>query len=169
MSTLESTTMNTPVGTLTLIASGIGLRAVLWPKERPGRVNIEHIPRLEGNENRILDEAIAQLTAYFDGGLTTFNLPLDPVGTPFQLQAWEILRTIAYGETITYGEQARCLGDPNKARAVGAANGRNPLSIVVPCHRVIGNNGALTGFGGGLNSKSWLLNHEGSVPALVLD
>ena len=89
-------------------------------------------------------------------------MPLAPHGTAFQLAAWQALRTIPYGETVSYGEQARRLGDARKARAVGAANGRNPLPIVVPCHRVVGANGHLTGFGGGIECKAWLLDHERS-------
>ena len=89
-----------------------------------------------------------------------FEVPLDPVGTNFQLAAWLELRRIPFGATISYGEQARRLGDVKKSRAVGAANGRNPLSIIVPCHRVVGSNGQLVGFGGGLDTKAWLLRHE---------
>jgi methylated-DNA-[protein]-cysteine S-methyltransferase len=100
-----------------------------------------------------------------------FDVPLDPVGTDFQQQAWHVLRTIPYGRTITYGEQARRLGGPEKARAVGAANGRNPISVVVPCHRVVGSTGRLTGFAGGLDTKAWLLRHEQSAhtPALPFE
>ncbi len=90
-------------------------------------------------------------------------MPLDPIGTDFQQIAWAALRTIPYGETISYGEQAARLGDRRKARAVGAANGRNPISIIVPCHRVVGSTGALTGFAGGLHTKAWLLDHERDV------
>ena len=108
----------------------------------------------------VVAETVRQLDQYFEGERTDFDLPLDPQGSPFQQQAWLALRTIPYGETVSYGEQARRLGDPNKARAVGAANGRNPISIVVPCHRVIGTSGKLVGFGGGLDAKAWLLAHE---------
>ncbi len=123
---------------------------------------IASIGEAEMSEGRIavLDQAVAQLEEYFAGTRREFNLRLDPGGTPFQQSAWMVLRSIPYGRTMTYGEQARRLGDPNKARAVGAANGKNPLSIVVPCHRVIGSTGHLTGFGGGLVAKSWLLDHE---------
>ena len=92
-------------------------------------------------------------------------MPLDPHGTAFQLAAWKLLRTIPFGETVSYGEQARTMGDVRKARAVGAANGRNPLSIIVPCHRVVGSDGSLTGFGGGIEAKAWLLDHEKRVIA----
>ncbi|MFT7643367.1 MAG: methylated-DNA-[protein]-cysteine S-methyltransferase [Pirellulaceae bacterium] len=103
---------------------------------------------------------IEQLAAYFAGKLRDFDLPLQPVGTPFQKRVWDELLKIPYGETTTYGELARRLGTPNAARAVGAANGRNPIPVIVPCHRVIGSNGALTGFGGGLPTKRKLLDLE---------
>ena len=158
MDTLYVTTIDSPVRQLRLIASGRGLRAVLWQDHEPERVPLDAAPIPERTE--VLDAAATQLEEYFDGGRTAFDLPLDPVGSPFQQDVWAVLRTIPYGETITYGEQARRLGDPSKARAVGAANGRNPLSIIVPCHRVIGANGKLTGFAGGLDTKAWLLAHE---------
>lgn len=156
----HTVTMDSPVGELRLIAGDRGLRAVLWGTEDAAR--IASIGEAEMSEGRIavLDQAVAQLEEYFAGTRREFNLRLDPGGTPFQQSAWMVLRSIPYGRTMTYGEQARRLGDPNKARAVGAANGKNPLSIVVPCHRVIGSSGHLTGFGGGLEAKSWLLDHE---------
>lgn len=108
-------------------------------------------------------DAVEQLRAYFAGDLKNFDLKLNPQGTLFQQRAWQQLRKIPFGETITYGEQARRLGDPNACRAVGAANGQNPLGIIVPCHRVIGSTGKLTGFAGGLDAKAWLLNHESGL------
>jgi len=158
MDTLYVTTIDSPVRQLRLIASGRGLRAVLWQDHEPQRVPLDGAPIPERTE--VLDAAATQLEEYFDGGREAFDLPLDPVGSPFQQDVWAVLRTIPYGETITYGEQARRLGDPSKARAVGAANGRNPLSIIVPCHRVMGADGKLTGFAGGLDTKAWLLAHE---------
>ena len=116
-------------------------------------------------DHAVLDAAVAQLGEYFAGARTEFDLPLDPDGTEFQHQAWDALVKIPFGETISYGEQAVMLGDKNKSRAVGAANGKNPIPIVVPCHRVVGSNGQLTGFAGGLDVKAWLLNHEFSVRA----
>ena len=113
--------------------------------------------------SRILELACTQLREYFAGDRREFDVPLDPVGTAFQQSAWRVLRTIPYAATMSYGEQARALGDPNKARAVGAANGRNPISIIVPCHRVVGSTGALTGFAGGLDAKQWLLQFEREV------
>ena len=105
-------------------------------------------------------DVAAQLDAYFAGELTTFDIEVNLIGTPFQMVVWAHLREIPYGETISYGELARRVGNPNASRAVGLANGRNPVAIIVPCHRVIGANGSLTGYGGGLERKSWLLEHE---------
>jgi methylated-DNA-[protein]-cysteine S-methyltransferase len=156
----HTVTMDSPVGELRLIAGDRGLRAILWGAEDADRIaSIDRADLVEGS-TPILDQAVAQLEEYFAGTRREFDLPLDPLGTPFQQSAWMVLRTIPYGQTMSYGQQARTLGDPNKARAVGAANGKNPLSIVVPCHRVVGSNGHLTGFAGGLEIKSWLLDHE---------
>jgi methylated-DNA-[protein]-cysteine S-methyltransferase len=113
--------------------------------------------------NEILDRLESQLGEYFAGTRQEFDVPLEPSGTEFQLAVWQVLRTIPYGSTISYGEQARRLGDVRKSRAVGAANGRNPISIVVPCHRVVAGTGHLTGFGGGIENKAWLLAHERQV------
>jgi methylated-DNA-[protein]-cysteine S-methyltransferase len=156
----HTVTMDSPVGELRLVASEQGLRAILWGAEDAERIaSIDTDELIEGT-TPILDLAVTQLEEYFDGTRREFDLPLDPLGTPFQQSAWMVLRTIPYGQTISYGQQALQLGDPNKARAVGAANGKNPLSIVVPCHRVIGSTGQLTGFAAGLDIKSWLLDHE---------
>lgn len=111
----------------------------------------------------LLAEAARQLDAYFDGTLTAFNLPLRLTGTTFQRQCWQALCTIPYGETISYGEQAKRIGNPKAVRAVGGANHHNPISIVIPCHRVIGADGTLTGYGGGMDKKQWLLEHEKRV------
>jgi methylated-DNA-[protein]-cysteine S-methyltransferase len=167
---LASTTVDTPLGPLTLMASPPGLRSVGWEGEAVGFVS-EGGSSLSGSEAvadrsstaEILRTAAAQLDEYFRGLRKTFDLPLDPPGTPFQRAAWEILRTIPFGHTMTYGEQARRLGSANKARAVGAANGRNPLPIIVPCHRVIGADGSLTGFAAGVERKAWLLRHEAAI------
>lgn len=165
---LSSTTMDSPVGELTLVASAAGLRAVLFPGERPDRVTVGPIANTDPAADEVLDRAVQQLREYFAGDRRTFDLPLDPVGTDFQQQAWMELRHIPYGQTISYGEQAKRLGDVRKSRAVGAANGRNPIGIIVPCHRVVGSGGALTGFGGGLEAKAWLLRHEAGVSDLGL-
>ena len=118
------------------------------------------------DDSPVLAATSAQLDEYFAGTRTTFDLPLDLVGTPFQVDAWQGLAGIPYGETVSYGEQARRLGKPDAVRAVGAANGRNPLPIVLPCHRVIGADGSLTGFGGGLHVKQALLDHEAGLQPL---
>lgn len=161
---LTATTMGSPIGELILVAGPVGLRAVLWPGEED---LVSDLPAPGSGDDdpaatRILHTTIAQLTEYFDGRRSVFEIPLDPVGTSFQRSVWAELGRIPYGETITYGEQARRLGDPRKARAVGSANGRNPISIVVPCHRVVGADGTLTGYAGGTDTKAWLLRHEGA-------
>ncbi|HET7481379.1 MAG TPA: methylated-DNA--[protein]-cysteine S-methyltransferase [Actinomycetota bacterium] len=117
--------------------------------------------RVEVDDIAVFAEAKRQLDAYFEGSLFDFDLPLAPAGTPFQHKVWSALRTIPYGRTATYGQIAAQVGAPTAARAVGAANGRNPIAIVVPCHRVIGANGTLTGYAGGLDMKRQLLSHEG--------
>jgi methylated-DNA-[protein]-cysteine S-methyltransferase len=161
---LHSTTHPTPVGMLTLVASDRGLRAVLWPKLSPQRAGISPRPRRDP-VHPILRKTVQQLDEYFAGVRTSFDLPLDLDGTRFQLAAWRSLAEIPYGATTTYGRQAAALGIPKAARALGAANGANPVCIVLPCHRVIGADGSLTGFGGGLPTKQWLLDHEAQVLA----
>lgn len=153
------TTLESPVGTLRIFATNEGLRAVLWPKNDEAGLKLESEP-IERADHPILVRAERQLEEYFSGQRRTFDVPLDPIGTPFQLSAWLGLREIPYGETRTYGEQAASIGRPSAPRAVGAANGRNPLSIFVPCHRVIGADGSLTGFAGGLETKRFLLALE---------
>ena len=159
------TTIDSPVGELTLIASDAGLRAVLWQDDRVTRVPLPS-DIVDDPGHPVLRTAAKQLGEYFAGTRKDFDLPLAPEGTPFQQKSWEALRAIPYGETISYGEQARRLGSPSAVRAVGAANGRNPISIIVPCHRVIGSNGSLTGFAAGLEAKAWLLRHESGEAAL---
>ncbi len=116
---------------------------------------------LEANPSPIITEAVDQLDAYFAGTRESFDLPIAVRGTDFQIQVWRHLATIPYGRTMTYGEVALAIGRPDAVRAVGAANGQNPVSIILPCHRVVGRDGALTGYGGGLWRKEWLLKHEG--------
>ncbi|MFN8051581.1 MAG: methylated-DNA--[protein]-cysteine S-methyltransferase [Acidimicrobiales bacterium] len=162
--TVTRRTHPSPLGTLTLVASDAGLRAVLFPEERPGRVVIveadaESEAAPEGRLE-LLERTARQLDEYFAGDRHEFDLELDPVGTPFQLRAWEALRRIPYGATGTYGEQAVRMGSPSAVRAVGAANGRNPISIIVPCHRVVGADGTLTGYAGGMDAKRFLLDLE---------
>jgi len=153
-----STTVASPVGRLKLIASNDGLAAILWENDRPGRVRLEAAAEDAGHP--ILRETGRQLREYFAGRRTVFDLELDFAGTEFQKKVWRALLTIPFGETRTYAQIARQIGRPRAVRAVGAANGRNPISIVAPCHRVIGSNGALTGFAGGLDTKERLLRLE---------
>jgi methylated-DNA-[protein]-cysteine S-methyltransferase len=146
------------VGALHLLASDAALIAVVWRIGRHSDLPFAEA-RLDANQP-VLRETARQLDEYFAGQRREFDLPLDPRGTDFQRSVWTALRAIPFGETRSYGELARQLGNPSAMRAVGAANGGNPISIVVPCHRVIGANGSLTGFGGGLDAKAWLLAHE---------
>lgn len=157
---LHRTTLPSPVGTLTLVASDAGLVAVLWENDAPTRVRIGEA--VENGDHPILAAAATQLGDYFAGTRTAFDLTLDARGTDFQRAVWRELSAIPHGETRTYADLARALGQPTATRAVGAANGRNPLSVVVPCHRVVGSNGTLTGFAGGIEAKRWLLAHEGA-------
>jgi methylated-DNA-[protein]-cysteine S-methyltransferase len=149
---------NTPVGELTLVASERGLAAILWEDDDPRRVRLE--PQREDPNNDILVEAERQLAAYFDGTLRVFSVPLDFVGTQFQTSVWKALLKIPFGQTRTYTQIAKQIGRPTAARAVGGASGKNPISIMAPCHRVVGANGDLTGFAGGLGTKELLLNLE---------
>ncbi len=152
----------TPIGDLILVRRGEALSAVYMQehRHRPEYSTFGPLEHYADSADRVLGAAVRQLGEYFNGVRTRFDLALDPVGTPFQHRVWERLRAIPYGATRSYGQLARELGSPGSSRAVGMANGRNPLSIVVPCHRVIGANGAMTGFGGGLERKVWLLELE---------
>lgn len=151
--------MHSPVGILTLVARGDRLAAVLWEIERVNRVRLGTL--IENETHPILVETERQLNEYFAGTRTRFDLPLDFQGTEFQKRVWQALLEIPYGETRSYSQIALALGNPKSVRAVGAANGRNPISIIAPCHRVIGASGALTGFAGGLEAKTLLLTLEG--------
>ena len=150
--------MDSPVGRLKLVASDAGLAGVLWSADRPGRVRVH--AETEDNAHPVLVLAERQLQDYFAGRRQAFTLPLDFLGTAFQRKVWNALLTIPFGETRSYADIARQIGNPGSARAVGAANGRNPISIVAPCHRVIGSTGKLTGFAGGLDAKAYLLALE---------
>ena len=150
------TRMESPVGPLLLAADDGGLRRIEFVN---GRNPVQAHPQWR-DDAEPLRETIRQLRAYFAGELEAFDLPLAPEGTPFQLGVWNRLGEIPYGETISYGELARRIGNPNASRAVGLANGSNPIPIVIPCHRVIGSNGKLTGYGGGLPIKEKLLALE---------
>ncbi|MDE3152326.1 MAG: methylated-DNA--[protein]-cysteine S-methyltransferase [Gemmatimonadota bacterium] len=162
-------TIPSPVGELTLAAHERGLVAVYFAEHKHAPEPTARRPWLPddgaNSASPTLRAAREQLTAYFAGERTAFDLPLAPEGTPFQQTVWAELRRIPFGELTSYGALARRLGNPNATRAVGAANGRNPLSIVVPCHRVVGADGSLTGFGGGIERKRWLIAHEARVSA----
>jgi methylated-DNA-[protein]-cysteine S-methyltransferase len=145
--------IRTPIGLLTLVASDAGLCRVLWDGEEPPR-------GVTAGRHDVLDRACEQLAAYFHGELRQFEPPLDLTGTAFQLAAWRALAGIPYGTTVSYAAQARRIAHPTAVRAVGAANARNPVPIVLPCHRVVGSRGELTGFGGGLDVKRTLIEHE---------
>lgn len=160
------TLMQSPVGTLTLVARGERLAAVLWEEERENRVRLGEVHR--DDEQPILREAARQLEEYFAGKRQRFELALDFAGTAFQRQVWAALLTIPFGQTRSYSDIARQIGNPSAVRAVGAANGRNPISIIAPCHRVIGVSGSLTGFAGGMPAKQYLLALEGQQ-SLTLD
>lgn len=151
-------TMPSPVGLLTLVASEQGLAAVLWENDDPKRVRLS--PLHEDSRHPVLLEAERQLTNYFAGKREKFELKLDFTGTEFQRQVWQALLTIPFGETRSYAQIAEQIGNPGAVRAVGAANGKNPISIIAPCHRVIGSNGKLTGFAGGMEAKAFLLKLE---------
>jgi methylated-DNA-[protein]-cysteine S-methyltransferase len=146
------------VGQLKLVARGDRLAAILWENDRPDRVRLDVM--MEDAKCPVLVETARQLREYFDGKRDRFNVPLDFVGTEFQRKVWHALLTIPFGETRSYSEIAQQIGKPAAVRAVGAANGRNPMSIIAPCHRVIGANGTLTGFAGGLKAKAFLLRLE---------
>jgi methylated-DNA-[protein]-cysteine S-methyltransferase len=159
---LTSKTIDSPVGKLELVASEKALVAILWENDAPERVRLSEV--VKSKTNRVLDQTERQLAEYFAGKRRSFTVPLDLRGTSFQTNVWEALLAIPFGETRSYGELARLLGNPRAARAVGAATGKNPVSIVVPCHRVIGAAGELTGFAGGLDAKVSLLALERNQP-----
>jgi len=150
-----------PVGELLLTASETALTGVFFPAH--GAPRTAHRDWVEDPTHGILTRASSQLAEYFATKRIAFDLPLDPAGTDFEHKVWNVLRRIPYGTTTSYGAIARQLGDVKATRAVGAANGKNPIPIIVPCHRVVGSKGELTGFGGGLDRKRWLLEHEGAL------
>ena len=148
--------LESPVGEILIVGDKRGLKLI----------NFQEGPKAQAadpqwqEDSQFFRAVIQQLNSYFSGRLTQFRLPLAPEGTPFQLKVWKALKRIPYGKTVTYGEIAKRIGNPKASRAVGAANGQNPLSIIVPCHRVIGQTGDLVGYGGGLSIKKALLDHE---------
>lgn len=152
--------IDSPVGKLKLVGSDDGLAAVLWEKDNPNRVRLGVTE--ENGHHPVLVETEKQLSEYFAGSRRAFSMKLNFVGTTFQKKVWNALLEIPFGETRSYQQLAERIGAPKAARAVGAANGKNPISIISPCHRVIGSSGALTGFAGGLATKQMLLELEGS-------
>ncbi len=153
--------IDSPVGPLLLAAGQDGLHLIEFQSPRHP---MARLPEWREDSNAMLDATRAQLDEYFAGTRKDFDLPLAPQGTAFQKDVWRTLATIPYGETVSYAQLAQRVGKPTAMRAVGAANGRNPLPIVLPCHRVIGADGSLTGFGGGLPTKQFLLELEGALP-----
>ena len=165
MSTLFFEHVDTQIGMLTLAADADGLRHIEFPDNRHPVNREGWIPDASGVAADVLRTTREQLREYFEGARQAFDLPLRPQGTAFQMNVWRMLATIPWGATWSYRDLARAIGKPEAVRAVGAANGRNPLPIVLPCHRVIGADGSLTGFGGGLPIKAALLRLEGALPA----
>lgn len=151
-STLYYDFLDTPLGKMEIIAKHNAVKSILFVEEVLAR-----------QVNSVTDRAKLQLQQYFLGELEKFDLPMQPDGTQFQQQVWQSLSTVAYGKTCSYSDIANSIDNPKAVRAVGSANGKNPLTIVVPCHRVIGSNGTLTGYAGGVERKAWLLNHEGDT------
>ena len=157
---MKHRTIDSPVGPLTLVVDDDGALTALYTHEQ------KYFPAaaaLGERDDTIAADAVAQLGEYFAGERTTFDVALAPRGTAFQQEVWAALAAIPAGETRTYGEVASALGRPGASRAVGAATGRNPISIIVPCHRLVGSSGALTGYAGGVERKRWLLDHEAST------
>jgi methylated-DNA-[protein]-cysteine S-methyltransferase len=161
---MHYTLIDSPLGDLLAIGDSEGLTGLYLPTGK----HIVTPPADAARDDRALAEVRVQLNEYFSGQRQRFELRLSPHGTPFQQRVWLALRDIPYGATASYGQTATVLGAPNSARAVGLANGRNPISIIVPCHRVIGANGSLVGYGGGMPAKRWLLAHEAKHAGLTL-
>jgi methylated-DNA-[protein]-cysteine S-methyltransferase len=161
------TRLATPIGELTLTASNTALTAVYFPTSKHGPPPADRAEWIaddgRGPAGEILERVRHQLSEYFAGTRQAFDVPLAAPGSVFEHRVWEALRAIPYGVTTSYGALARRLGDPRATRAVAAANAKNPIPIIVPCHRVLGARGELTGFGGGLDRKRWLLEHEGAL------
>ncbi len=141
-----------PIGRLSVFSDGYYITSILFPENKPSET--------PDNPDRIIIDCITQLNEFFQGQRKIFDLPLKPYGTQFQKRVWDKVYEIPFGETASYGDVANILGDSKLSRAVGLANGANPIPIIIPCHRVIGRNGSLTGYAGGLELKKWLLNHE---------
>jgi len=144
-----------PLGVIKLVSKSEALRSISFEDKQPLST--------QNDSSAILSKALSQLDEYFNGNRTSFSLSLSPEGTTFQQSVWKTLQQIPHGQTISYGELAERLGDPNKVRAVGKANGKNPIPIVIPCHRVIGADNSLVGYSGGIDRKKYLLKHEGAL------
>jgi methylated-DNA-[protein]-cysteine S-methyltransferase len=158
--------LRTPIGELIVTASDTAVTGIYFPTSRRGPAPTHQAGWAEATDGpaaEVLARARQQLEEYFARSRRTFDLPLEALGSAFEHRVWNALRTIPYGTTTTYGALAKQLGDKHATRAVGLANGKNPIPIIVPCHRVVGSNGELTGFGGGLRTKRWLLEHEGAL------
>jgi methylated-DNA-[protein]-cysteine S-methyltransferase len=162
MTSRSMTTLGSPLGPLTLVATEEALVGLWFEGRAPWEQ--EAVPR----RTPLLDRAVEELRAYLAGELQAFEVPVAPQGTPFQQEVWAALRTIPFGATWSYARLARAIGRPAAVRAVGAANGQNPIALIIPCHRVIGADGTLTGYAGGLPRKQWLLAHEGVELALAI-
>lgn len=158
------TRLTTPFGELTVVASDAGVRYVMFENDAHPK-SFANMSIVDDASHHVAAATAQQLNEYIAGDRTGFDVPLDLVGTEFQVQAWRALADIPFGSTATYAQQAASIGRPTATRAIGAANGRNPVVVVLPCHRVIGADGSLTGFGGGLPVKKWLLEHEAHVVA----
>ena len=155
-------TCEAPFGVVTVIGSDLGIRYVMFNNDaHPKPLEKLHISDTDIHDS--VNDAVTQLDEYFNGARRDFELPLDLQGTEFQVAAWNALAEIPYGRTASYGQQAASIGRPKAVRAIGGANGRNPVAIVLPCHRIVGADGSLTGFGGGIEVKKWLLDHEQST------
>ena len=160
--TFSRRTCEAPFGVVTVIGSDLGIRYVMFNNDaHPKPLERLHISDSEIHDS--VNDAVTQLDEYFNGARRDFELPLDLQGTEFQVAAWNALAEIPYGRTASYGQQAASIGRPKAVRAIGGANGRNPVAIVLPCHRIVGADGSLTGFGGGIAVKKWLLDHEQSI------
>ena len=162
--TFSRGTLQAPFGMLTVVASERGVRYITFEEDAHPKSYVGmHV--VDDSSHPVVAETLKQLREYLDGSRTAFDVPLDLVGTEFQVEAWNALAKIPYAGTVSYAQQATSIGRPKATRAIGSANGRNPVVIVLPCHRVVGADGSLTGFGGGLHVKSWLLDLEKQVSA----
>lgn len=166
MTTTQEQTWDSPTGRLRIVATGRGICKVTFVPDDylpPSPEGDNPAASPDGESPRILEMAVQELKEYFAGERTAFTVPLDLSGTGFQRAVWERLRDVAFGQTTSYGDLAQALGNSGASQAVGAANGRNPVAIIVPCHRVVGRDGKLTGYAGGIERKKWLLRHESAT------